>query len=112
MFGKDDFNKDNAQRLSVIIMNKLGRPPMTAFNSLPPSQKTKFNRVMNEYIQEHLQIEQWMDKLHADFNQVVNEDIMNEDFDPSQQFVVECNTEHQLLLTEEQKRFLEESGSL
>lgn len=109
MFGKDDFNKENAQRLSVIIMSKLGRPPLTIFSSLPPSQKTKFNRVMNEYIQQNLQSDDWFDKLLADFNRIVNEDILNEEFDPSLQFVAECNTECQLLLTEEQKRFMEES---
>ena len=111
MFGKDDFNKENAQRLSVIIMtrSKLGRPPLSAFDSLPPSQQNKFNRVMNEYIREHLYGDDWYDKLRSDFNQIVIEDILNEEFDPSKQFVVECNTDCQLLLSEEQKRFLEES---
>jgi hypothetical protein len=108
-FSKDNFTKENAQRISVIIMTKMGRPPLTPFASLPDSQKTKFNRVMNEYINENLQRDDWFDVLLTEFNRIVNEDILNEDFDPSKQFVLEHNTDHQLLLTEEQKRFLEES---
>jgi hypothetical protein len=40
-----------------------------------------------------------------DFNRIVNEDILNEDFDPAKQHIKELNTDHQILLTEEQKEF-------
>jgi hypothetical protein len=50
-----------------------------------------------------------MDILLTDFNRIVNEDILNEDFDPSIQYTPIINTDTQLLLTEEQKRFLDES---
>ena len=76
MFSKDDFTKENAQRLSVIIMTRLSKPPLTSFFSLSHQEKQKFNRFMNEYIQSYLQTEDWMERLVDDFNQIVNEDIV------------------------------------
>ena len=98
MFSKDDFNSDNAQRISVIIMTEMKLPPLTSFKVLTPSQKTKFNRLMNKYIQSKQQDDKWFETLMNDFNCIVNEDILNEDFDPSKLYVPICNTEPQLLL--------------
>jgi len=98
MFSKDDFNSDNAQRLSVIIMTEMKLSPLTSFKALAPSQKIKFNRLMNEYIQLKLQDDKWFETLINDFNCIVNEDILNEDFDASKLFVPICNTEPKLLL--------------
>ena len=53
---------------------------------------------MNEYIQLKLQDDKWFETLINDFNCIVNEDILNEDFDASKLFVPICNTEPQLLL--------------
>ena len=89
MFSKDDFTKENAQRLSVIIM--------TPFVSLSESQKAKFNRLLNEYINSRLLGDDWLQTLLDDFNRIVNEDILNEDFDPSKVYVPIYNTERQLL---------------
>jgi len=87
-------------------MPKMGRHPMTGFKSLPESQKAKFNRLMNEYIQSLG--ENWEETLLADFNQIVNEDILTEEFDPSKQFVPIMNTEPTLLLSEEQEEFFKD----
>jgi hypothetical protein len=103
LFGKDDFNSENAQRLSVIIMPKVGKPPLFPFRALPEGMKKKFNRIMNEYIQSLG--EDWEETLLADFNQIVAEDILNEDFDAAKQPVQEVNTELTIQLTDEQKEF-------
>ena len=69
MFSKEDFNQDNATRLSVIIMTEMKRHPLTPFQDLPPSQKVKFNRLLNDYIQNLP--EEWEPILLADFNRIV-----------------------------------------
>jgi hypothetical protein len=108
-FSKDDFTRDTATRLMVIIMKQMGRPPLTQFNELPPSQKTKFNRLMNEYIQDLG--ENWDTKLLFDFNQIVNEDILNEDFDAGRVFVRDTLTERKLLLSQEQTDWIKDETS-
>jgi len=105
-FTQTDFNRENAQRLSVIVMKQMEKPILTSFRSLGTSQQTKFNRLMNQYIQSLP--EEWEPKLLADFDQIVNEDLLVDEFDPSTVFIPMLNTEPELLLTEEQKTFLEE----
>jgi hypothetical protein len=106
-FSKEDFTQDNATRLMVIIMSKMGRPPLTQFRDLPPTQQTKFNRFMNEYIQGLG--EEWEVKLLADFNLIVNENILNEEFDPSRVWVKEVITERNVLLSEEQQEWIKKT---
>ena len=112
MFSEEDFNQDNAQRLSVIIMKQMGRSPLQLFRDLPDSQKRKFNRIMNEYIKK-LGLN-WETKLVDDFNLIVNEDIFNEDFDPNLTTIKNINTDRQILLSHEQedwiKKVTEETG--
>jgi hypothetical protein len=105
-FSKEDFTSDTAQRLSVIIMKQMGKPLLCSFRSLGGSQQSKFNRLMNEYIRSLP--EDWQPKLMNDFNTIVSEDLLNEEFDPSETFVPILNTETEVLLSEEQKTFLEE----
>lgn len=105
LFSKEDFTSENAQRISVIIMKDMGKNPLTPFKSLPPSQQTKFNRLMNEYIKSLG--EDWENTLLGSFNRIVNEDILNEDFDPTTTFIRDYNPTPQLLLTDEQREFLE-----
>jgi len=102
-FSKEDFTSENAQRLSVIIMPKVGKLPLFPFRALPEGMKKKFNRIMNEYIQSLG--EDWEETLLADFNQIVAEDILNEDFDPAKQPVQEVNNDLTVQLTDEQKEF-------
>jgi len=105
-FSKEDFTPENATRLSVIIMPRIGKSHLAAFRDLNPSTKIKFNRIMNEYIS--TLGEDWEKTLFADFNQIVNEEILNEDFDPSKQIVPELNTDSKLLLSENQKEYFAE----
>ena len=106
MFSKEDFTQEVATRLTVIIMTQMGKPPLTSFFSLERSQKTKFNRLLNEYIS--ALPEEWKDKLEADFNLIVNEDILNENFDPSKLHVKDLVMEPKMLLSPEQEQWIKE----
>lgn len=103
-FSKEDFNQDNAARLMVIIMKEMGKSPLTQFRDLPQSQKNKFNRLMNEYIQ--TLGEEWEAKLIGDFNLIVGEDILNEEFDAGRVFVRETISDRKVLLSEEQTEWI------
>jgi hypothetical protein len=105
-FSKEDFTPENATRLSVIIMPRMGKNPLASFRDMNPTTQKKFNRLMNEYIA--TLGEDWEETLLADFNQIVNEDILNEDFDAAKQIVPELNTDSALLLSEEQREFFAE----
>jgi hypothetical protein len=105
-FSKEDFTPDNATRLTVIIMPKMGKAPLTGYKSLPETQQKKFNRLLNEYIS--TLGENWNEKLLNDFNTIVNEDILNEDFDPNRQSVPILNTGREVLMNEEQKEFFKD----
>ena len=105
-FSKEDFNPENAQRLNVIVMKQMGKHPLTAFQSLGEALKKKFNRLLNEYIQSLG--EDWKETLIRDFDTIVNEDILTEEFDPSKVYIPDCRTERNLLITEDQMEFLEQ----
>lgn len=102
-FTTEDFNKENAQRLSVIIMPKMGMKPLTSFRGLNDGQQKKFNRLMNDYIRSLG--EDWEQTLLGDFNQVVTEEILTNDFDPSLHHVPMLNTDRELMLTAEQEEY-------
>jgi len=105
-FSKDDFNQENATRLMVIIMQRMGKPPLTNFKDLPKTQQTKFNRLMNEYIAGLG--EDWEPVLMDEFNTIINEDVMNEDFDPSKVLVRDTITERNILFSPEQQDWIRE----
>jgi hypothetical protein len=105
-FTQEDFNQENATRLNVIIMKQMDKPPLTRYYSLGQALKDKHKRLLNEYIASLP--EDWEPKLVGDFNTIVNEDILNEDFDPSKQFVKEINTDPQMLLSPEQEAWIKE----
>lgn len=110
-FSKEDFTQENATRLMVIVMSKMGRNPLHQFKDLPPSQKAKFNRLLNEYIADLG--EDWETKLLADFNLIVNEDILNEEFDAGRVFVRETYSDRKVILSQEQEEWIkkeEEEG--
>ena len=107
-FTPQDFTKDNTTRLSVIVMDLMGKTPMTPFHSLGDTQKQRFNRLMNKYIKEDLGDDDWENILLDDFNRIIRETILTEEFDPSKQFIKELNTDNTLMLTEEQKEFFKD----
>jgi len=103
-FTMEDFHKPEiAQRISVITMMQMGKNPLTPFKNLDPSVQKKFNRLMNNYIK--TLPDDFMPKLLEDFNQIVNEEIFNESFNPALFNVP--RGDKKLLLTDEQKDLIE-----
>jgi len=107
LFSKEDFTQENATRLTVIIMKGMGKTPLTIFKDLPPTQQTKFNRLLNEYIQ--TLGEDWEKKLLGDFDQIVGEDILNEDFNPNKTIIKDIVPfeNREILLSEDQKDWIQ-----
>jgi hypothetical protein len=103
-FTEEDFAK-YSQQLSVIIMVRLRKHPLTPFSGLANGEKRKFNRVMNEYIQSLG--EDWETKLITDFNQTCDEDLFTDSFKPEVLPVSQREGTKELLLTEEQLTFVD-----
>jgi hypothetical protein len=106
-FSKEDWTPENATRLNLIVMTKMALDPFSLFKDLGESQKKKYNRILNQYIQSLG--ENGVEQLKADFDQLVMEDILTEKFKPEKVFVPVMNSEPQLLLREDQKEFWEQS---
>ena len=81
MFNQQDF-QEHSTRLSVIIMDKMNKPILTSFRMLTNNDKIKFNKLLNQYIND-LPQESWKDNLMNDFNLITEEKLFNESFDPS-----------------------------
>lgn len=90
-FLKEDFVGDNVTRLSVICMVKIGKRPLVDFRTMMEKDKKRFNKVLNEYIASLG--DSWESKLLADFNEVCNDEIYNEEFKPEGHFIRELNTD-------------------
>jgi len=106
MFSKDDFQGDNLIRLSVIIMCCIGQPPLTSFHDLHSGEKKQFNKALNEFISNLG--ESWENKLLTEFNEVCQDYLFNDEFNPSHVTVKTVDMTRKLLLNDEQKVFLEE----
>lgn len=103
---QEDF-KNHAQRISVIIMVKMLKHPLTSFHTLASGEKRKFNRLMNEYLKNLG--EEWEQKLIEDFNQTCDEDLFTNSFNPELIPVSQREGGKELLLTDEQKEFVDET---
>ena len=103
-FTAEDFTAENATRLSVIIQSKMGNPPLTPFKSLMESQQKKFNRLLNEYV--NMLGDDWYNIILDQFNLIMQEDVLNESFDPSKQTIGMVGGNKELLLSDEQKDFI------
>jgi hypothetical protein len=103
-FTAEDFTAENATRLSVIIQSKMGNPPLTPFKSLMDSQQKKFNRLLNEYVS--MLGNDWYNIILDQFNLIMQEDVLNEAFDPSKQTIGMVGGNKELLLSDEQKDFI------
>jgi len=106
-FSKEDWTPENATRLNLIVMTKMALDPFSLFRDLGESQKKKYNRILNQYIQSLG--ENGVEQLKAEFDQLVMEDILTEKFKPELCPVQILNSEPQLLLREDQKEFWETS---
>ena len=97
MFSTDDFaNEEITSKLSVIIMTKLGQPPLSNFHKLMEKEKKKFNKDLNTYIK-NLPNEDWLAKLTNEYNEICSEDIFNEKFNSLDFEPMDINTEVKLL---------------
>ena len=107
-FCNSDFqNSETKTKLTCVIMDDLFNEPMKPFSSLTTHEKAKFNKRMNYYIENELGGENWNFVLTNHFNAVINSIFENKNFDPSKYHVPITNHEPELLLSEEQKAFLE-----
>lgn len=79
MFCPDDFlKKEIKDKLMVITMSKLGKYPLTNFETLSMKEKRIANEIANDYIKKLPPLnEDWNAKLTNDFNLVCNEEIFN-----------------------------------
>jgi len=91
--------KQQADKLQVIINKQMGNPILKSFHTLAKTKKTKFNKLLNEYINSCPSIQQ----LCEDFYEIAQEEIFNENFNPEEYQNLSENTDHTLLLTDEQK---------
>jgi hypothetical protein len=103
-FQATDFQGETATRLGVIVQSKMGNPPLMLFRDLGDSQKKKFNRLLNEYV--NMLGEDWEKIIQDQFNLICSEDIFVESFDPSKLDILLTGGNKELLLTEEQKEFI------
>jgi len=79
MFCPDDFlNKEIKEKLQVVTLSKMGKYPLTDFETLTMKEKRVANEIVNEYIRKLPTLSKdWNDKLSYDFNRVCNEEIFN-----------------------------------
>jgi aminobenzoyl-glutamate utilization protein B len=79
-FSKEDWTPENATRLNLIVMTKMALDPFSSFKDLEESQKKKYNRILNQYIQSLG--DKGVEQLKEEFDQLVMEDILTEKFKP------------------------------
>ena len=80
MFQKQNFEGDVKLKIVCIVMNMLGKPPLTRFSQLFAKDKRLFNEKLNEYI--GLFPEEWETKINNDFILMANDEIFHEGFLP------------------------------
>lgn len=79
MFCPDDFiKKEVKDKLVVITLSKMGKYPLSEFDSLSMKEKRIANEIVNEYVRKLPVLrDEWEKKLTNDFNQICNEEIFN-----------------------------------
>ncbi len=105
-FQQEDFTKENAQKLSAIIMTKMDRHPLSCFGNLNAHSQKKFNRILNEFIRD--MPDEWQPYLEDIYNEIINDKVFNETFKPENASIREVNSESTLLVTEEQRELIEQ----
>lgn len=74
-----DFKKgDVVEKLQVVIMGEMSKPPLMTFRNLTSGDKRRFNERLNFYVR--ALPDEWEDVLQQDFNRVCQEDLFNEKF--------------------------------
>lgn len=83
MFSPDDFaNTETVRMLSSIIMMKIDKKPLTNFHKLSIQDKKRFNETMNDYIK-NLPDENWKEPFTKEYQTIMNTEILNEKFKPT-----------------------------
>jgi len=79
MFCPEDFlSKNIKDKLSVITLSKMGKYPLTDFETLTIKEKRVANEIVNDYINKLPTLkEDWHAKLTYDFNVICNEEIFS-----------------------------------
>ena len=83
MFSPDDFaDTETIRMLSTIIMMKIDKKPLTNFHKLSIQDKKRFNETLNDYIK-NLPNENWKEPLTKEYQTIMNTEILNENFKPT-----------------------------
>tara|TARA_R110000824_G_C14773911_1_gene631237 strand:- start:38 stop:334 length:297 start_codon:yes stop_codon:yes gene_type:complete len=97
MFSPDDFaDTETSKMLNVVVMMKIGKPPLTNFHKMIIKDKKIFNTTLNEYIKTFLD-ETWKETLIQEFNRILTDEIFNEEFKASNYEPIQINPEPVLL---------------
>jgi len=99
---------EQSPRLSLIINKKCNYNLLSNFNKMGKTKQNYFNNELNKYIKQINSIHQ----IEEDFNYIVNGEILNEDFEAENVYVRNTDPNPELLLTEEQKEYLEKEKEL
>ena len=88
-------------------MSQMGKYPLMSYRRLINGEQRKFNRLMNEYLSNLG--EDWEERIIADFNRICDEELFTDSFNPELIPVSQREGGKELLLTEEQKVFVDEA---
>jgi hypothetical protein len=102
----EEFNRPDIQeRLKSVIIAKMFNNPFRNYNSLNRLEKLNFKKILNIYIKENLNQENWEQVLIKEYNELIVA-YMDDPvaFDPSK-YVCDTNFQSEFMLSEEQKAF-------
>ena len=102
----EEFNRPDIQeRLKSVIIAKMFNNPFRNYNSLNRLEKLNFKKILNIYIKENLNQENWEQVLIKEYNELIVA-YMDDPvaFDPSK-YVCDTNFEPEFILTDEQRAF-------
>ena len=78
-FCMDNFkDREIVEKLQMIIMGEMAKPPLMMFRSLSKGDQRRFNERLNLYIR--ALPDEWEAVLQQDFNRVCQEDLFTEKF--------------------------------
>jgi len=97
MFSPDDFtDTETIKMLTVVVMTKIEKHPLTNFHKMLSKDKKTFNTVLNDYIKS-FSTENWKEDLIQDYNGVLSDEVFNETFKPINYEPMQINPEPILL---------------
>lgn len=101
-----DFARDDIQeRLKCVILAHMFNNPFRNYNSLNRLEKLNFKKLLNTYIKENLNKDDWKQVLIKEYNELICA-YMDDPvaFDPSK-IVCDTNFQPEFILTDEQRAF-------